>query len=236
MSPDRPRVLVTRSEPGAGETAGRLEAEGFAAIVEPLFAIVPSEVTIPEFDALAFTSANGVREMARRNQRRNVPVYCVGDRTADVAREAGYERVESAAGDVDALAQLIGLQLPTGLRLLHAGNEDSRGDLAGQLRSRGGSASFIALFRAEAVVAPGPALSLHLAGEPAFEAVLIHSPRAAAILAGFSHASSARAPLNVAAMSAAAAAPLAGLTNGIAIAGQPNEKALISVLAELVSG
>ena len=34
-----PRILVTRSEPGASETAARLRASGFAPIVEPLFAI-----------------------------------------------------------------------------------------------------------------------------------------------------------------------------------------------------
>ena len=32
---------------------------------------------------------------------------------------------------------LIRRQLPTGARLLHAGNEESRGDLAGRLQRRG---------------------------------------------------------------------------------------------------
>ena len=60
MSEPTPLVLVTRSEPGASETATRLRQVGFVPVVESLFAIAPIDVEIPDYDALAFTSDNEV--------------------------------------------------------------------------------------------------------------------------------------------------------------------------------
>ena len=231
-----PRILVTRSEPGASETAARLGALGYLPIVEPLFAIVPLDVTLPAFDALAFTSANGARRLAGLSARRDIPVFCVGARTAETAREAGFTHVTSADGDVTALGDLILAQLPAGAHLLHAGNAESRGDLSGRLNAQGVAASFVALFHAEAVVAPGPELARHLGGDQAFDAVLIHSPRGGEILAGMIRAAQRPCPIAAAAISPAAAAPLAGVVPRLAAASAPTEEALLSLLANLVSG
>lgn len=231
-----PRVLVTRSEPGASETAGRLEAKGFAAVVEPLFAIAPIAVTVPDFDALAFTSANGARRFATLSARRDAPVFCVGARTAQAAREAGFKNVTSADGDVGALAALIARGLQPSARLLHAGNAESRGDLAGQLRAAGHAADFLAIFRAEPVAAPGPHLAAHLAGEAPVEAILIHSPRAAVILAEFATKQGGGGAISAAAISQAAAEPLARLGARLEVAATPDETALISALQRLVFG
>ena len=232
------RVLVTRSEPGASETAQRLAALGFQPAVEPVFEIEPIEdVALPAFDALAFTSANGVRVFARLNPRREVPVFCVGTRTAEAAREAGFGDARSADGDVSALARLISVGLPPGARLLHSGNEESRGDLAGQLGAQGVAGSFAATFRAAPAKSPGPVLAAHLKGEPSFDAVLIHSPRAAKILSGFLKADSAtvrtHAPVHVAAISEAAAEALRPWALRVEIALQPNEEALLQALMRL---
>lgn len=230
----RVRVLVTRSEPGASETAERLSAAGYLPIVEPVFAIEPLPAEVPEFDALAFTSANGARQFATLSERKDVPVFCVGARTAEAAREAGFTNVTSADGDADTLAAAIIRQLPRQSRLLHPGNEESRGDLSGRLRNAGYMAAFLPVFRAVARPKPGPVLAAHLAGERAFEVVLIHSPRGAAILAGF--AAGSNALLNIVAISGAAATPLAMAARRTEIATAPNERALLSALARLVSG
>lgn len=231
-----PRVLVTRSEPGASETAQRLRQAGLAPIVESLFAIAPIDVTPPDFDALAFTSANGVRRFAKLSPRRDAQVFCVGQRTAQEARAAGYTHVASSDAAVDALATLIQRDLAPGARLLHAGNEDTRGDLAGRLCTAGLRADFLPIFRAVAVETPGPALGAHLAGGAKLDAVLIHSPRAASILTGFVSGTTIAAPLSVAVISAAAAEPLVGFAERIEIAASPDEPALISALSRLVFG
>lgn len=238
--PNPPRILVTRSEPGASETAARLRASGFAPIVEPLFAIQPVDAAIPAFDALAFTSANGVRRFALLSPRRDAPVFCVGARTASVARELGFATAVSADGDVNALADLIVSKLPTGAKLLHAGNEDSRGDLVGRLQASGRNAEFLPIFRAVPVTAPGPALARHFSGDASLAAVLIHSPRAGAILADLAVANRSApipvATIPVAAISEAAAAPLLAHASAVEIAATPDEPALISALARLVFG
>lgn len=231
-----PRVLVTRSEPGATETALRLGQSGFDPVVEALFAIAPVDVTLPEFDALAFTSANGVRRFARLSPRRDTPVFCVGERTAREARDAGYLHVSSSNATVDALATLIQRELAPGARLLHAGNEETRGDLAGRLSAAGRSAAFLPIFRAVPVEAPGPVLAAHLAGEASLDAILIHSPRAASILTGFVSGMTSAGHLSVAAISQAAAEPLEGFAERLEIATSPDESALISALSRLVFG
>jgi uroporphyrinogen-III synthase len=227
------RVLVTRSEPGASETGERLAVLGLKPIVEPVFAIEPIDAALPAFDALAFTSANGVREFARRERRRDAPAFCVGGRTAEAAREAGFASVKSADGDVWTLARLILGELPAGQKLLHSGNEDSVGDLVGQLRTRDIAASFIATYRAAPIAKPGPALAAHLAGTPAFEAVLIHSARGAAVLAGFLSGAAGRAAIDAVAMSQAASEPLRGLVRRIEIAAHPSEALLLKALTVL---
>jgi uroporphyrinogen-III synthase len=227
------RILVTRSEPGASETGERLAALGLKPIIEPVFAVEPVAAGIPAFDALAFTSANGVRAFAKLNQRRDLPVFCVGGRTAKAAREAGFADVQSAEGDIWTLVRLITGRLPAGANLLHSGNEETRGDLAGQLRARGIPASFVVTYRAVPLAAPGPELAVHLRGTTAFDAVLVHSPRGASILAGFLNGASSAAPIDIAAISVAAAEPLRMHARRIETASAPNEDALLKALMVL---
>jgi uroporphyrinogen-III synthase len=224
------RVLVTRSEPGASETAQRLADLGYTPVVEPLFAVEAIPAALPPYDALAFTSANGVRAFAALDQKRDRPVFCVGGRTAQEALDLGFTQIMSADGDVSDLAVLIANKLPAGSRLLHTGNEESRGDLSGTLAGRNIQASFVATFRAVPVFRPGPRLAAHLRGEPAFEAALIHSARAAAILSQFAAEATHRAPLNVASISSDAARPVIHLARRVQTAARPNEAALFDSL------
>ena len=231
-----PRILVTRSEPGASETAARLRAAGFEALVEPVFAIAPIAADIPDFDALAFTSANGARQFARLSPRRDASAFCVGARTAQAAREMGFADVVSADGDVLALLDLVSRKLPPDARLLHVGNAESRGDLAERLSAAGHNARFVAVFHAVPVESPGRRLAALLAGQERIDAVMVHSPRAAIILAGFADGVARPPSLSVVAISEAAAAPLAGRAARVEIAATPDEAALISALARLVFG
>jgi uroporphyrinogen-III synthase len=227
------RVLVTRSEPGASETAQRLEDRGYAPVVEPLFAIEAIAADLPPYDALAFTSANGVRAFARLDQRRDRPVFCVGGRTAQEALDLGFTQIISADGDVGDLAALIGNRMQPGARLLHTGNEESRGDLSGTLAAQGIEASFVPTFRAAPVLEPGPRLAAHLRGESAFDAILIHSARAAAILSQFVAKAPHHAPLDVASISVEAVRPLVHLARRVQTASRPNEAALVDSLGLL---
>ena len=118
---------------------------------------------------------------------------------------------------------------------MHAGNEETVGDLASHLRAAGLEAVHVALYRGGAVEAPGPILTQHLSGDSWLDAALIHSPRAARILASFLAETPGHAPLPIAAISAAAAAPLRDHAALIEVAARPDEPALLAALGRLLA-
>jgi uroporphyrinogen-III synthase len=223
-------VLVTRAEPGASETARRLLALGLAPVVEPLLTITPLSAGVPDHDQLVFTSANGVRAFANLTPDRDAPVWAVGEATRAAAEAAGFARVRSADGDVEALISRLRAEVPRSASLLHAGGADTVGDLAGRLSAEGRPAAFIAVYRADAAAEPPPLLARQLAGERVFAAALVHSPKAARTLASFMVAASRAAPFALAAISQNAAAPLAGLCSPTAVAARPTEQHLLVAL------
>ncbi|KAF0185221.1 MAG: uroporphyrinogen-III synthase [Hyphomonadaceae bacterium] len=177
------RVLVTRAEPGASETASRLRAMGCEAIVTPLLTIEPVAVStdIAGFQAVLFTSANGVAAFARVTPDRALPAYCVGDATGDAARVEGFADVRVAGGDVGALAAFVAASArPDAGPLLHAAGADLAGDLMGALEALGFTVDRRIFYRAVAAEALPPDLEAALAADPPMiDIILFHSARAA---------------------------------------------------------
>lgn len=223
LTAEAPRVWVTRAQPGADRTAERLNALGFAPVVQPLLEIVRLDVQ-PDLDgveALVFTSINGVSAFAALSTIPPLPVFTVGDATARAARDAGFDTVRSADGDVVALAALIRNEA-AGLFLLHLGAAEPAGDLAGLV---GGAARIDAhpVYRA---------VETRTAPPEAWDIVLLHSPRAARALADVLPPPGAAGRI-AAAISSAAAAPLTelGFTE-IRIAATPDETGLLATLGK----
>lgn len=136
------RLLVTRPEPDASETAARLRALDIDAVVDPLLFARTLNTTLPPaggFAALAITSANALRALHDRGdipRLRNLPVYAVGDRSAAVARDCGFAEVISAAGNADDLVALLakaGVDGP----VLYPTARQQAGDLAKALAPHG---------------------------------------------------------------------------------------------------
>ncbi len=115
-------VLVTRPEPGASATAERLRAMGFAPQVAPLLTIGPVPTALPPAEAvraIVVASQHAVPPLPPSH--RGLPVFAVGDTTAEVARRHGFATVSSADGDAAALAELVGRRItPGGMPLLLA--------------------------------------------------------------------------------------------------------------------
>ena len=129
-----PPVLVTRPEPGASATAARLRALGFAPQVSPLLTIGPLATAWPPPEALCaivVASQHAVPRLPASHY--GVPLFAVGDATAEVARQCGFAQVISAEGDAAALAGLVGRSLAPGRQpvLLAAGQ--GQGHHLGQL-------------------------------------------------------------------------------------------------------
>ena len=177
-----PHILVTRPAEDSGPLAARLRALGFGVSVEPMLEIRwldGPEPDVENVQALLFTSANGVRGYARRTSRRDRPVYAVGDATATAAREAGFAQVESASGDVYALAALVRQRCAaTSGPLLHVAGTKLAGDLAGMLAESGFSILRETLYDAVPTghLSDGTAAALRTG---TLDAVLFFSPRTA---------------------------------------------------------
>jgi len=183
MAGRRQRIWITRAQPGADLTAERVRALGHDAVVAPLLAVsmLPDvRIDLHGVAALAFTSANGVRAFADASGERGLKVFAVGAATAQAARAAGFKSVLSADGDVEALAEGIAARRGE-LRgaVLHPGAAEPAGDLAGALERQGVEARRLILYETAPVDLP-PAEAEALAQS---DAVLLHSPRAAQVLA-----------------------------------------------------
>lgn len=176
------RILVTRPAEDAEPLIRCLADRGYEAIPEPMLTMRWLDGPEPELDgvqALLFTSANGVRAYARRTSRRDRPAYAVGDATAAAARAAGFARVESAAGDVYALASLVAARCaPDAGPLLHVAGTVVAGDLAGALVAAGFTVRREALYEAVAATALGPE-SVRALSEGGVGGALFFSPRTA---------------------------------------------------------
>ena len=218
------RVWVTRAEAGASRTAARLTDLGFEPVVTPLLEVrlIPQDAPdLSAVAAVAFTSRNGVAAFVALTDARACPVFAVGDATARAAREAGFAEVRSAAGDLDALARLIRtVWTDPEAVLLHPAAREPAGDLAAAV---GGAATVHSLPVYDVV-------ETRAAPPAEFDAVLVHSPRAARALAVSLPVGAAAGRLAVA-ISEAAAAPLAALPFAVLrIADRPDEAALFAVL------
>jgi uroporphyrinogen-III synthase len=233
MSPTAPRVWVTRTLPAALQTADRLRAFGLRPDLRPLLTVRPVTGT-PQLDgvgALAFTSVNGVNEFARRVRRRYLPVFAVGDATAQAALAAGFVQVRSAGGDIGDLTRLVlAHRDQIRGRLLWAGASEPAGDLVGALAAGGVQAAGCVLYETvpglddEEIVA-----ALETAADP-FAAVLVYSPKAGRRLA---KALTGRRPaITFACISQAAADPLTRSGLRATAAARPNEAHMLRGLLE----
>jgi uroporphyrinogen-III synthase len=132
------RMLVTRPEPDARDTAARLRALDIEPVVLPLLTHRTLETGLPEaagFAAMALTSASALRALEERGALaayRGLKVYAVGDRTAEAARAAGFANITSAGG---ALHDLAGLLAHSGLGgpIFYPAARHTSGDLAKSL-------------------------------------------------------------------------------------------------------
>ena len=229
--PERLFLWVTRTAPFAMRTAKRLHAAGHNPLVAPVLETRPleHELEAERVDALVFTSPNGVRHHVFSPALRSVPVYAVGDRTAEAAREAGYEEVFSASGDVRDLRALICNRLAPPARLVHLSAAKPAGNLVAELRGAGFDARQVPIY--EAVECGRDTLRPALAALPWIDGALIHSPRAGEIVARFLEEMGGRWNGTAYCISAAAAAPferLGGITTRIAP--RPDDAALRGII------
>jgi uroporphyrinogen-III synthase len=117
------KLLLTRPEQDGSATARRLVALGHDVITAPATEIVATGKFIPtaHFDALLATSANAIRAIPPDTLAtlRDLPLHCVGMKTASVARAAGFRSIHIGGGSGDRLVDDIRIAYPPSARLLY---------------------------------------------------------------------------------------------------------------------
>jgi uroporphyrinogen-III synthase len=233
------RLLLTRPEPDAQRTAAALRAQGHDVVAAPLLRIAPvtdAQIGDGPWAAILITSANAAHAIAahaRVTPLRALPVFAVGQRSAEAVAAAGFADVTSADGNVTDLARLVATRMQPAAPLLYLAGEDRSGDLAGNLRAHGFAVETIIVYRAVAATGLLPvaaeALSSGIDGVLHFSRrsaeAYVNAARAAGMLAN------ALKPVHFC-LSAQVAEPLAQAgTADIRVAERPSEAALLALIA-----
>ncbi len=229
------RIAVTRPEEDAEPLMAKLKALGHDVTATPLLTIRPrKDVAIPDrnWQAIAVTSANGVRALQGHEHLRKVPALTVGPQSLKAATAAGF-RAAAHGGDVHGLADFIRRELdPKSGPILYLSGAETAGDLEGQLTAAGFDCHRAVLYDAVAaddLGAAGPMLR-----EGTIEAVMLYSPRSTKLWLSL---------VNNAGLASAAAHPsYLCLSRNVAavlpetwtrrIAAEPNEAAMLALLEQ----
>jgi uroporphyrinogen-III synthase len=232
------RVLVTRPEPGASETARRLESLGFLPLKLPMHEIRPLPANagaIPgKIAAVAITSANAVRRAQRALLERlsNLPCFAVGEATATTARSAGFSNVIEGGGDAETLAETVIARRPAGPVIYLCGRV-RRPLFEQRLADVGVTVTPIETYDTAAIVRTAEELSDAVGTEPVDYALLYSANAAEALVAAMGQAELRESFKNTifACISTRVADVVAVKTSGkIVVAGEPSETALLNML------
>jgi uroporphyrinogen-III synthase len=183
-------VLVTRPSPDNEKTAAALRAHGYEVLLAPMlrFEALPFEIeNARSWTGIVVTSANAVRALATHQaatQMKGLPLFAVGDHTAEIARQAGFSAIMSAAADSGALRRLIVAKIAQrsgkGARgaLLYLAGENLSRDLERELGQTGLSVVTRTVYRM-AKVRSLPPEAAHAFAQGTVEAILHFSARSA---------------------------------------------------------
>jgi uroporphyrinogen-III synthase len=242
-------ILVTRPQPDNAATVAALRAMGFEVLPAPVLRFEPvafQDGSDAHYGAVIVTSANALRaaeDQAAMIRLKQLPLFAVGGRTAQAAREAGFSNVISADGDATALRELMVesvrvKKLKKTDTLLYLAGADLARDLAGELGERGFDVVTQTTYRMVPIVSlPRDVCDAFAAN--GVEAVLHYSRRSArafldAARAGGVEISALAIPQCCLSEAIASIVRDAGATQ-VMVARTPDEKALFEVLGRALS-
>jgi uroporphyrinogen-III synthase len=242
-------ILVTRPQPDNDRTVAALRAKGLEALPAPMLrfeTVAFQDDADAGYGAVIVTSANALRaaaDQAAIARLKELPLFAVGEHTAEAARDSGFQNVISADGDATALRELMvksvrAKTLKKTTTLLYLAGADLARDLAGELGERGFNVVTQTTYR----MAPVTNLPRDVCDAFAIhgiEAVLHYSRRSArafldAARAGGVEISALAIPQCCLSEQVAAIVRDAGATQ-VMVAATPDEKALFEVLDRALS-
>jgi uroporphyrinogen-III synthase len=230
--------LITRTQPGALMTQALLEKHGYNPICVPAAIIVPTQARIDTsgVQALLMTSAAAARSIQVTPLMMALPVYAVGDATAEAAKAAGFNTVISAGGDGATLAVLAADRMKAGDgALLHLRGQEVAGDVTAMLSACGFETRFIEVYQTHDDPAFRADIAHHLKQSAGL--VLFHSPAGARRFAlAIDGAGIDLRGWGAAGLSHACVLPLQNMGfEGTFYASQPDEAALVDAIFAYVA-
>ena len=161
-------------------------------VISPLIEVAPVHVALDMSDVahVVFTSVNGVQQARRLGLPKTATAWCVGAKTADAARLAGFV-AHPAGGNSETLVRLIVAAQPQG-RMVHIRGRHTAGDLIGGLAAAGIICDPVLAYDQVAVAPTQAAIELLCGIKPVI--VPLFSPRSADL---FSQIGDFRAPLHL---------------------------------------
>ena len=238
--PVLPLILLTRPQGQSERFAAALRQQIDAAevLIAPLMAARFLRPEIPPriWQGLVLTSETGA-EAARRIAAGGATLperaYCVGDRTRDAARAAGFVAVSAQGAATDLVEDLVARKLAG--PLLHLRGKASTGDVAARLSAAGVETISLVCYEQRPLQA-GPGL-IAVLRERRPVLLPLFSPRSAELFRDQLAKTGATAPVWVVAMSAAVAQALHPLVpDRIAVAGRPDSAAMVAACLAMLRG
>jgi uroporphyrinogen-III synthase len=226
------RCVVIRPQADGERTAAALRARGHEVLLAPLMQVEPVVADLSgEWRAVVITSANALPAASAAALKR-LPLFAVGRRSADAARQAGFVDVTSADGDARDLVRLLVARRAS--NLIYLAGEDRAADLSGELATHGIAVETRVVYRA--VTVPYPPALIDALRTDGLDAALHFSKRSADNYVAGARGTGLLGPalaLRHYCLSPAVAAPLtAAGAPTVSVASRPEESALIDLLPQ----
>lgn len=228
-----PRLLITRPRADSDRFIAELDQatrDGLDVIYSPLIDILAIDCLVDMSDVrgVIFTSSNGVNAARTLGIDPVVPCYCVGSRTTEQAKAAGWAARQSEA-DAAELITTLARSRPDA-PLLHLRGVHARGDVAAKLTAAGIETKEQKIYDQALKPLTAKATSALAGDEPVI--VPLFSPRTAR---QFADNARPQAPLYVAAISEAVAKTVKMLKyNELRVADRADSPTMARCVAQLV--
>ncbi len=231
-----PVVLLIRPAAQSARFADSLleSSAGLRVVKAPLIAPVFLDPVLPvkSWAGIILSSETGAKAAGRMKPLLPDFAFCVGDRTAQAARLAGFAP-HSAQGDAEAMLALI-LSHPK-VPLLHLRGRETQGDLAKRLSANGIQTDEAVVYAQEAQPLTAEAIALLQTTNSVV--VPLFSPRSAEIFGAECQRITATARLCVIAISRAVADVACPWSDKVIVAAQPTAESMAeAVIQHLAAG
>lgn len=244
MDSDSKRItlLLTRPQEEAEETAFFLRQKGIQVVFLPLFAPLEKKLGPPlcldKVQAVVATSRRAVQAFAEKTSCRTTPLYAVGDRTATLAQQRGFDPVVSADGDAhDLLVRIVQACLPEKGPLLYISGAHINHDLPALLRQKGFDVIHEILYEMVPLVETLPESLMWSFKQRQIWGTLLFSPQTALSFSRLMRQAGLREICEIGylfCLSQAVAEVLSPLNGTIKIAKKPKQASLLEIVYETI--